>query len=301
MAETPADWRLLEVGLGGRSTPPTSSTGRGSPSSPRCRSTTRVLGDTLAGIAREKADILKRRVRWWCAGRPPRRSPRIGPAPGRLRAPLVHRPTTTGRRGASPAAWSSRRGGLLDLPRRTLGAHQFGQRRRSSIAGCRGRSGLDAAAWSRGRCGADMAGPAAAAAAGRAHRGFRPGRRALARWRSQPGAGEALAEAMARACRRGRCTSSCGMLATKDVEGFLRPLAAEARDLAAVAPIPGEAGNAPPPRRPPPPPAPPASPPGRAKRRRGRTGPPSPPATPAPRSLICGSLYLAGRVLRDNG
>ena len=60
-----------------------------------------------------------------------------------------------------------------------------------------------------------------------------------------------MAEALSRLPPR-RLHLVCGMLNTKDVEGFLRPLTAEARD-------------------------------------------------PGSRILICGSLYLAGQVLRANG
>ena len=88
------------------------------------------------------------------------------------------------------------------------------------------------------------------------------------------------------------------MLATKDVAGFLRPLADEAVDLAAVS-IPGEAATLP----------------AEATAAAARAaGLPAEPAAgvadavaaiaardPAGRILICGSLYLAGRVLRDNG
>ena len=112
-----------------------------------------------------------------------------------------------------------------------------------------------------------------------------------------PAAGEALAEALSRLPPR-PLHLVCGMLATKDVAGFLRPLAVEARDLAAVS-IPGEAATLP------------AAETAAAARAVGL------PATtaedvatavaaiavraPAGRILICGSLYLAGRVLRENG
>ena len=90
------------------------------------------------------------------------------------------------------------------------------------------------------------------------------------------------------------------MLSTKDAAGFLRPLAPLARSLRAVS-IPGEAatltaerdGRRRPRRwlrR------------GRAghRRRRGRRRDRRQPS-PDCRILICGSLYLAGRVLRENG
>ena len=90
------------------------------------------------------------------------------------------------------------------------------------------------------------------------------------------------------------------MLRTKDVAGFLRPLAAARRARCTPSPSPASRRRSPP-RKPPPPPAPPAF---RTRR---------PPETvaeavadiaataPGSRILICGSLYLAGRVLRENG
>jgi dihydrofolate synthase/folylpolyglutamate synthase len=112
-----------------------------------------------------------------------------------------------------------------------------------------------------------------------------------------PAAGEALAEALSRLPPR-RLHLVCGMLNTKDVEGFLRPLAAEAVDLAAVA-ILGEAATLPP--------AATAA----AARAVGlaaetASGVDDAVAAIAARDpgsciLICGSLYLAGHVLRGNG
>ena len=113
-----------------------------------------------------------------------------------------------------------------------------------------------------------------------------------------PAAGAALAEALTRLPPRPLHLVT-GMLRTKDIAGFLRPLAARARALHGVS-IPGEAATLtaeetvaaaraagfaaaqPPPASPPP-------------------SPPSPPPHPGCRILICGSLYLAGRVLRENG
>jgi dihydrofolate synthase/folylpolyglutamate synthase len=88
------------------------------------------------------------------------------------------------------------------------------------------------------------------------------------------------------------------MLNTKDVTGYLRPLAAHAASLAAVS-IPGEKNTLP------------------AEETRAAAAAVGLPATtadsvldalrtiagtePQARVLICGSLYLAGQVLRDNG
>jgi dihydrofolate synthase/folylpolyglutamate synthase len=90
----------------------------------------------------------------------------------------------------------------------------------------------------------------------------------------------------------------CGMLATKDVRAFLRPLAAHAASLRCVS-IPGAAATLP----------------AEATRDAGlETGHRATTADsvgaalaaiaseePAARVLICGSLYLAGEVLAENG
>jgi dihydrofolate synthase/folylpolyglutamate synthase len=90
----------------------------------------------------------------------------------------------------------------------------------------------------------------------------------------------------------------CGMPTTKDITGYLRPLAAHAQSLAAVS-IPGEKNTLP------------------AEETEAAAGAVGLPATtaesvlaalqaiaaqdPHARVLICGSLYLAGQVLRENG
>ena len=90
----------------------------------------------------------------------------------------------------------------------------------------------------------------------------------------------------------------CGMLNTKDVTGYLRPLAQRADSLTAV-PIPGEANTLP---------ADETAAAARAVGLRANTAGTVAEALaaitardPAARVLICGSLYLAGRVLRENG
>ncbi|MGI9353906.1 MAG: glutamate ligase domain-containing protein, partial [Rhizobiaceae bacterium] len=112
-----------------------------------------------------------------------------------------------------------------------------------------------------------------------------------------PAAGDALADTLARLSKR-PTHLICGMLSTKDVAGFLRPLVAEAESLTAVA-IPGETATLP------------------AEDTAAAAedvGLPSRLAAsveaaladilerePNARVLICGSLYLAGAVLRENG
>ena len=90
----------------------------------------------------------------------------------------------------------------------------------------------------------------------------------------------------------------CGMLSTKDVEGYLRPLAEHAKLLHAVA-IPGEAATLP------------ADETAQAAKAVGMKAQEASSVqqalqaiiadTPDARVLIAGSLYLAGAVLRQNG
>ena len=90
----------------------------------------------------------------------------------------------------------------------------------------------------------------------------------------------------------------CGMLNTKDIGGYLRPLAAHAASLYAVS-IPGEAATLP------------AADTAAAARTVGMQAFEADSVMtalqkitaqdPTARVLICGSLYLAGNVLRENG
>ena len=112
-----------------------------------------------------------------------------------------------------------------------------------------------------------------------------------------PAAGAALAEALGRLPPR-PTHLVCGMLNTKDIGGYLRPLAGAARSLHAVS-IPGEAATLP------------AADTAAAARAAGIDAAEAADvetairaitaSDPHARILICGSLYLAGRVLRENG
>ena len=296
MAETPADWCLLEVGLGGR-LDATNVVDR-----PRLTVLTPVsldhqgyLGDTLAEIALEKAGILKRRVPCIVGWQPPEALAEI-----EARAEAVGAPLAIANRDWQVWEEHGRMAfldetGLLDLPRpRLIGAHQVAN------------AGIALAALR--ALGADEAACAVAVTQAewpaRLQR-LRHGPLVLAAGAAElwldgghnPAAGEALAEALSRLPPRPRHLV-CGMLNTKAVEGFLRPLAAEARDLAAVT-IPGEAATLP------------AEVTAAAARAAGLAAEAAPGVAeavaaiaardPGSRILICGSLYLAGRVLRENG
>ncbi len=112
-----------------------------------------------------------------------------------------------------------------------------------------------------------------------------------------PAGGEAVAETLARMPLR-PTHLICGMLNTKDVAGYMRPLAPHVQSLHAVE-IPGEANTLP------------AGDTADAARAAGIAAVTAPSVAaaladiaardPEARVLICGSLYLAGTVLRDNG
>ena len=111
-----------------------------------------------------------------------------------------------------------------------------------------------------------------------------------------PAAGAALAETLGRLAPR-PTHMICGMLSTKDVSGYLEPLAKSVKSLTAVA-IPGETATLPP-----------------EETAEAATSVGIEAAIadsveealadvlardPSARVLICGSLYLAGAVLREN-
>lgn len=290
----PADWTLLEVGLGGRMD------ATNVIDAPRLTLITPVsfdheqyLGDTLAKIAFEKAGILKRGVPCVVGRQGDEALDVIEAQAARVGAPLlVH--------GQHWHAWEERgrlivqdETGLADLPLPMLpGPHQI--------------DNAGAAVVALRHLGADTV--ALDAAVAQAEWPARMQRlrdhplQALAPqadlWLDgghNPAAGEMIARTLATLPPR-ETHLICGMLNTKDVEGYLRPLAAQAAGLMAVS-IPettatltaeetaaraGAAGLA------------------------ARTAPDVATAlasiaetAPAARVLICGSLYLAGAVLRD--
>ena len=112
-----------------------------------------------------------------------------------------------------------------------------------------------------------------------------------------PAGGEALAATLAGMARK-PTHLICGMLNTKDVAGYMRPLAAQAQSLTAID-IPGEPNTLP------------AETTARIAAEVGlnaRTAPDAATAvqqiiseSPHARLLICGSLYLAGHILRQHG
>ena len=295
-ARTPADYTLLEVGLGGR-LDATNVVER-----PRLTAITPIsidhaefLGGTLPEIAGEKAGILKRGVPCVVSRQEEAALSVIEARAERVGAPLLAR-------GQHWHAFEERgrlvfqdERGLMDLPLPVLaGAHQV-ENAGTALAGLRalgiGEAGCEAA-MARARWPARMqrltSGPLVRAA-DRAELWLDGGH--------NPAAGLALADALASMPRR-PTHLVCGMLRSKDPTGFLEPLAAVVDGLRAVA-IPGEDASFP------------AEALADAARSVGIDAEASPgvedavravaEAGPCVRVMICGSLYLAGSVLRQNG
>ncbi|NCO85920.1 MAG: bifunctional folylpolyglutamate synthase/dihydrofolate synthase [Rhodobacterales bacterium] len=299
-ADTPANWTLLEVGLGGRLD------ATNVIAAPRLTVITPVdldhqsyLGDTLTEIAGEKAGIIKRGVP--CIVGPQhdaglavieRRAARLG-APLLVHGQHWHVGVERGRLIYQDDH------GLLDLPLPVLrGPHQV-TNAGVAIAALRA-LGMEGAA-----CEAAVTGAVWPARMQRLDSGAladlaRPAELWLDGGHN-PAAGVALAQTLAQALREmpGRPFHLiCGMLNTKDIGGYLRPLAGVAETLTAIA-IPGEANSIP------------ANDTAAAAIAAGFTGVTTTSnvqaaisairdRTPQARILICGSLYLAGHVLREN-
>ncbi|MCZ4352575.1 bifunctional folylpolyglutamate synthase/dihydrofolate synthase [Roseovarius aestuarii] len=296
MARTPADYTLLEVGLGGRLD------ATNVVSKPALTIITPIsidheqfLGDTLAKIAFEKAGIIKRGVPCVVGPQQPEAMDVIEDVANRLGAPLIaqgqqwHTYSENGRLIHQDDI------GLADLPLPNLpGAHQY-ENAGAALAALRylnmgeaaSLAAVTQAVWP-ARMQKLAHGPLA---------DFAPQAELWLDGGHNASAGAALGHHLSTLPKR-PTHLICGMLNTKDISGYLRPLAAQANSLTAVA-IPGEANTLP------------ADVTAKAATDVGL------PATcadsvgdalaqitatdPHARVLICGSLYLAGAVLRENG
>jgi len=295
-ARTPADYTLLEVGLGGR-LDATNVVARPALTiiTPLSIDHQQYLGDTLPEIAGEKAGILKRGVPCVVGPQPDAALAVIEARAARLGVPLIvhgqhwHVTTERGR-----LIFQDERG-LMDLPRPNLpGPHQI-QNAGAALAALR-HLGFD-----------DVACEAAVSRADWPARMQRLRRGPLASsapmvelWLDgghNPAGGLAVAATLAAMPARPSFLI-CGMLDTKDIAGYLAPLKAHATRLFAVA-IPYEPNTLS------------AEATCAAARAAGISADTAPSVAaalatitaqnPAARVLICGSLYLAGTVLRDNG
>lgn len=296
MSRTPADYALLEVGLGGR-LDATNVIDRPALTviTPVSMDHEGFLGDTLTAITGEKAGIIKRLVPCVVGPQDDAAMDVIEARAARLGAPLL----------AHGQHWhvQQERGrlvyqdehGLCDLPLPNLpGAHQI-ENAGAALAALRALGLGEAAvegAVTRAEWPARMQrlawGPLVDAAGG-AELWLDGGH--------NPAAGQALARHLAGLAPRPTYLV-CGMLNTKDVSGYLAPLARVAQGLTAV-PIPGEANTLP------------ADATAQAARGVGMDAGVAESAlaavkgivtqVPRARILICGSLYLAGGILRENG
>jgi len=295
MSRAEADYTLLEVGLGGRLD---ATNVIASPAltviTPVSMDHEGFLGDTLPVIAGEKAGIIKRLVPCVTGPQDDAAMAVIEARAARLGAPLL----------AHGQHWhvSEERGrlvyqderGLCDLPLPNLpGAHQI-ENAGAALAALRAlglgevaaEGAVTRAAWP-ARMQRLAWGPLVDAA-GSAELWLDGGH--------NPAAGQALARHLATLAPR-PTHLVCGMLNTKDVAGYLGPLARVAQGLTAV-PIPGEANTLP------------ADATARAARGVGMQAGVAESAlaaveeitarAPRARILICGSLYLAGGILREN-
>jgi dihydrofolate synthase/folylpolyglutamate synthase len=296
MSRTEADFTLLEVGLGGR-LDATNVIDRPALTiiTPVSMDHEAYLGDTLAKIAGEKAGIIKRGVPCIVGPQQDEAGAVIEARAQALGAPLlVHGQHWHAGQEAGRLVFQDETG-LRDLPLPNLpGAHQI-ENAGAALAALRllgaGDAALEGAVtgaeWP-ARMQRLKSGPLVEAANG-AELWLDGGH--------NPAAGQALARHLASLAPRPTYLI-CGMLNTKDIAGYLAPLAKVARSLTAVS-IPGEANTLP------------AAETAAAARSTGMAAKEAETVEAAIRDilceesdcriLICGSLYLAGNILQNNG
>ena len=295
-ARTPADYTLLEVGLGGRLD---ATNVVAEPAlciiTPVSMDHEQYLGDTVVKIAGEKAGILKRGVTCIVGPQAEAGLEAIETIAARVGAPLlIHGQHWHVAREGDRMIYQDENG-LLDLPLPNLpGAHQI-QNAGAALAALR-----------------HLGQPEVTYEAAVTH-AFWPARMQRLRhgplvdlapdielWLDgghNPAAGEAIGAHLATLPRR-PTHLICGMLNTKDIGGYLRPLAPQVDSLHAVS-IPDTVATLP------------AEETAQAATAAGIAASVSGSVAealadiaaqdPQARVLICGSLYLAGGVLRDNG
>ena len=295
-ARTPADYTLLEVGLGGRLD---ATNVIDDPAltviTPVSIDHEQFLGNTLAKIAAEKAGIIKRGIPCVVGPQPDEALEVIEARAAALGAPLLvhgqhwHVYEERGRLVFQDET------GLLDLPLPALlGAHQI-QNAGAALAALRHLGAGDAACEAAMR---DAVWPARmqrlktgplVEAAGEAELWLDGGHNAAA--------GIALADVLAGLPAR-PTHLICGMLNTKDVTGYLAPLAPQVQSLTAIS-IPDEVNTLS---------AEETQAAAEAVGMQTRVAEDALSALqalvatdPQARVLICGSLYLAGNILRENG
>ncbi|MFV1464507.1 MULTISPECIES: bifunctional folylpolyglutamate synthase/dihydrofolate synthase [unclassified Phaeobacter] len=291
----PADYTLLEVGLGGRLDATNVITPKVSVITPVSIDHEQFLGNTLAKIAGEKAGIIKRGIPVVVGPQPEEAMEVIEATAARLGAPLIAY-------GQHWHVWEERgrlvfqdENGLLDLPLPVLlGAHQV-QNAGAALAALR-HLGADEAA-----CEAAMANAEWPARMQRLKTGplieAAPEAELWLDGGHNAAAGVALADVLAKLPER-PTHLICGMLNTKDVRGYMAPLAAHVASLTAIS-IPDEVNTLS---------AEETEAAAKSVGIEADTADSTMAALeaivaedPQARVLICGSLYLAGHILRENG
>ncbi len=290
-----ADYTLLEVGLGGR-LDATNVIEKPALTviTPISIDHQQFLGDTLAEIAAEKAGIIKRGIPCVVGPQPDEAMEVIERTAARLGAPLIVHGQNWHVNQENDRLVFQDETGLCDLPMPNLiGAHQV-QNAGTALAVLRnlqlGETAYDAAVTNANwpaRMQRLKTGPLVQAA---------PNAELWLDGGHNAAAGVALAHVLEKLPQR-PTHMICGMLNTKDVTGYLSPLAKRVESLTAVS-IPGEPNTL------------------SAEDTAAAAAKVNLPATtavsvqsaleditstdPHARVLICGSLYLAGNVLREN-
>ncbi|WP_405117153.1 bifunctional folylpolyglutamate synthase/dihydrofolate synthase [Phaeobacter sp. BS23] len=294
-SRTPADYTLLEVGLGGRLDATNVITPEISVITPVSIDHEQFLGNTLTKIAGEKVGIIKRGVPVVVGPQPEEAMEVIEATAARLGAPLIAY-------GQHWHVWEERgrlvfqdEHGLLDLPLPALlGAHQI-QNAGAALAVLRHLCADEAA------CEAAMANAEWPARMQKLKTGplvdAAPAAELWLDGGHNAAAGLALAEVLAGLPAR-PTHLICGMLNTKDVSGYMAPLAPHVESLTAIS-IPDEVNTLS---------AEETEAAAKSVGIKADTAESTLAALqvitakdPQARVLICGSLYLAGHILRDNG
>ena len=294
-ARTPADWTLLEVGLGGRVDATNVMKPAVSVITPVDLDHEQFLGETLGAIAFEKAGIIKKGVPVVIGPQKDEALAVIENQAMKLEAPIIAH-------GQHWHVWKEQErliyqdeNGLLDLPLPNLpGPHQI-QNAGQALAVLR-HLGFEGDA-----CEAAVSNAFWPARMQRLKEGrlieAAPNAEIWLDGGHNPAAGLAIAATLGDLPRRPTYLV-CGMLSTKDAAGYLRPLAPFVEHLFAVS-IPDAPATLS------------AEETADAAKRAGMKSTVSPSIehaiatisdkSVAPRILICGSLYLAGNVLKENG
>lgn len=296
MARTPADFTLLEVGLGGR-LDATNVIDRPKASiiTPVSIDHEQFLGDTLTKIATEKAGIIKRGVPVIVGPQPDEAMDVIEATAAKLGAPIIaygqnwHVSTERDRLVYQDET------GLLDLPLPNLpGAHQY-ENAGAALATLR-HIGIGSDACEAAVSQAFWPARMQRLSSGKLSE-LVPNTELWLDGGHNAAAGIAIGNHL-KTLPTKETFLICGMLNTKDINGYLAPISPSVKELYAVS-IPGEANTLP------------AETTAEAAQNAGMTSTVANSVedaltaisakNPAARILICGSLYLAGNVLRANG